>query len=248
MTLVIAAHGVDCVVVGADSRTTIRTGQYSQGVDMAEKIIPLTKHVVVLLFGAAENSTYLAHKFERKLKKEKSKLDGVTRVADRFADFCRNEFKDTDIPLGSLPSWGFIVTGLDAEKSRYKIPRSYILRSNLYFAGGESGPITIDGQPFIAGYKFQREAQNIKNYNDLCSLVAQSIYDSRAFVGSVGGRITIALIAAKKVRLYSGTEVKQMIDSWEDTKQGKASPFAMSCILRHMVGIPVRVQLAFACA
>ncbi|MGA8857027.1 MAG: hypothetical protein WB643_07655 [Candidatus Bathyarchaeia archaeon] len=216
MTLVIAAHGVDYVVVGADSRSTIKTGQYSQGLDMAEKIIPFTKHVVILLFGAGENATYLAQKFQHKLKKEKSKLDGVTKVADSFADFCRNEFKDTDIPLASLPAWGFIVTGLDLEKGKYVHPRSYILRSNLHFAGGESGPITIDGQPFIAGYKLQREARNVKNYNDLCCLVAQSVYDTRAFVGSVGGRITIAIITAEKVRLYEGPEVKQMIDSWED--------------------------------
>jgi 20S proteasome alpha/beta subunit len=216
MTLVIAAQGEDYVVVGADSRTTLKTGQYSQGVDMAQKIIELTKHVVVLLFGAAESATYLALKFQRELTKEKSKLDGVTKVADRFADFCRNEFRDNDIPLGSLPAWGYIVTGLDPEKGRYRLPRSYILRSNLNFAGGEGGQITIDGHPFIASYKFEREHRNVKNYNDLCSLVAQSIYDTRAVDGSIGGRITIAIIDSKRVRRYSGTEVKQMIDSWED--------------------------------
>jgi len=218
MTLVIAAQGPDYVVVGADSRSTLRTkgGDYSQGVDMAQKIIPLTKHVVVLLFGAGENATFLAKKFERRLRKEKSNLDGVTEVAERFADFCRNEFKDRDIPLGSLPAWGYVVTGLDAAKGTYKLPRSYILRSNLYFTVGEGGPVTIDGHPFIASYKFMRELRDVKNYNELCSLVAQSIYDTRAVDGSVGGRITIATIDSEKIRVYSGTEVKQMLDSWED--------------------------------
>jgi 20S proteasome alpha/beta subunit len=216
MTLVIAAHGLDYVVVGADSRSTIRTRDYSQGVDLAQKIIPLTEHVVALLFGAGENATYHVRKFERKLKKEKNKLDGATDVTEAFAKFCRNDFKNSDIPLSSLPPWGYIVTGLDAESGKYKLPRSYILRSQYWFAKGEGGAVTIDGHPFIASYKFMRELSRVKNYNDLCCLVAQSIYDTRAVDGSVGGRISIAIIDSKRITHYSGPEVRQMLDSWED--------------------------------
>jgi 20S proteasome alpha/beta subunit len=216
MTLVIAAKGPDYVVVGADSRSTIKTRDYSQGVDMAEKIIPLTKHVVVLLFGAGETATYLAQKFVRKLEKGKTKLDGASNVADKFAEFCRAEFKASDISIPSFPYFGFIVAGLDLERGKYRGPRCYILRSNHYFMVGESTPFVIDGRPFIAMYKFERELRDVKSYNDLCCLVAQSIYDTRAVDGTVGGRITIGIIDSERVRLYSGFEVKRMIKPWED--------------------------------
>src|SRR2546427_825384 len=117
MTLVLAASGPDYMVVGADSRGTVDAGARAE-INTMKKIIPVAKHVVILIYGSADESIYLVKRFKFMNKG----IDGVSKVAEKFAEFCREEAeKGKNIPILAehFPIFGFIIAGLDNEgKSR----------------------------------------------------------------------------------------------------------------------------------
>ena len=212
MTLVIAAPGSDFIVLGADSRGTIQDAAgMSVAINVVQKLVPITKHVAILLFGDADEGTSLVEKFKLNLAKD---VDGVSDVAERLANFCRDEFKKLEhVPLTRLPDFGFIVAGLDPVGNDYKIPRCYRLRSTSGFLVGLAKPYAIDGRPFIAYYLFEKHFHEKKTVDDLCQFVAQTIYDSEAIDGAVGGTIKMGIIETSGFREVTA-EVRGYIDSW----------------------------------
>ena len=127
MTLVIAAKGADFIILGADSRGTMRdiAGNRVE-LNLAVKLIQITDHIAFLVYGDAHISDYLIEKFKEKLT---GKTKTVSAVAEEFAEFCRKEVKKTkEVPREYVPNFGFIIAGLDF-KSKIPIPRCYKLRS-----------------------------------------------------------------------------------------------------------------------
>jgi len=126
VTLVIAASGLDFMVLGADSRGTIQDESGNRvEINTVKKIIPVANHVAVLIYGQADESIYFAKRFKFLNKT----IDGVSRVAEKFAEFCRNEMqKVKDVPKHPdyFPMFGFIIAGLDPAKTGrgYTVPRS----------------------------------------------------------------------------------------------------------------------------
>src|SRR6266705_3362466 len=130
MTLVIACSGKDFIVLGADSRVTYRDAEgNSIGMNIMEKLIPVSSHAAILLSGEAGSADRLIERFKLKLQKG---IDGGTRIAEEFAEFCqRDARKASGVPMHPqyFPDFSFIVAGLDKRGIKYAIPRFYTLDS-----------------------------------------------------------------------------------------------------------------------
>jgi len=212
MTLVVAAPSRNFLVLGADSRGTVQdSGGARVEMNQMKKIVPLAKHVAVLLYGAADQGVYLARKF---LPANRN-IDGVTKAAEKFADFCRDEIrKVSDVPRQYFPLFGFIVAGLDRRGNSYSIPACYRFDSASGCMLGSPDPYAIAGKPFIAQYLFeQRYAENM-GVDELCALVAQCIYDTICVDGDVGGRIRVAIVDEVGFRERPFKHVKASIKQW----------------------------------
>jgi len=194
MTLVIAACGPDFVVLGADSRATIDSGAARVEVNIMEKITPVTSHAAILLSGEAGLGDQLIEKFKLSLKK---KDYGATSIAEQLTDFCIEDAKKhVGVPTypSYFPNLVFIIAGLDKKGSRYRVPRCYTLDSLRGFRLGLSKGYEIQGKSMIARYLFAKNFQWDMQLDDLCRLVAQTIYDVMSIDGDVGGRIRLARI------------------------------------------------------
>lgn len=215
MTLVIAAHGYDFVVLGTDSRGTKvdNAGNRTQ-INFVTKLYTMTDKVGILLFGATEQAVYLLRKFKKTIKDPK---ETVTKIAENFADFCITYAKKTrDVPTVTMPFFGFIITGLDKSGKKY-LPKSYILLSHTGFRLGEVAlPYAINGKDIIADYLFIKYYKKNLTLDDICKLVANSFNDTINVDGDVGGDIQMAIIEKdgfRKIRKQDiDTFIKKGID------------------------------------
>ena len=193
MTLVIAAKGADFIILGADSRGTMSdiAGNRVE-LNLAVKLIQITDHIAFLVYGDAHISDYLIEKFKEKLT---VKTKTVSAVAEKFAEFCRQEVKKTkDVPRDYIPNFGFIIAGLDF-KGKIPIPRCYKLRSlDGFELGIYREGFAIEGKYIIATYLFSKEFQQDMSVEQLSSLTAKAIYDTSTIDGDVGGEIKMARI------------------------------------------------------
>jgi len=212
MTLVVVAPSGNFLVLGADSRGTVQdSGGARVEMNQMKKIVPVAKHVAVLLYGAADQGVYLARKFLR----ANRSIDGVTKVAEKFAEFCRDEIrKVSDVPREYFPYFGFIVAGLDKQGSEYRIPCCYRFDSASGCMLGSPEPYAIAGKPFIAQYLFEQRYGENMQLDELSALVAQCIYDTICVDGDVGGRIRVAIIDAVGFREKIFRDVKASIKQW----------------------------------
>jgi 20S proteasome alpha/beta subunit len=216
MTLVIAASGRNFMVVGADSRATIHDASGNRiEINTVKKIIPVAKHVVVLIYGEADESIYLAKRFKFLNKK----IDGVSRVAEKYAEFCRKEMqKIANVPRlpEYFPMFGFIVAGLDPARNGrvYNVPRSYTLKSHNGFLLGRPDPVAHGGKPFIALYQYNQKYDEEMNKDQLTQYVAQCIYDTMSVDGDVGGRIRITVIDSEGMFDRPYQNIRKGIEQW----------------------------------
>ena len=217
MTLVIAAHGSDFVVLGADSRATIESGAARVEINIMKKITPVANHAAILLSGDADVGDRLIEKFKLSLRRSD---DGATPIAERFTDFCIEDAKKhAGVPAhpNYFPNFGFIIAGLDRKRGKYRIPRCYTLDSLTGFRLGLSSKgYAIEGKPWIALYQFTRNFQWGMQLDDLCKLVAQAIYDTMSIDGDVGGRIRLARIDPTGYTEIPEADInREFITSWD---------------------------------
>jgi 20S proteasome alpha/beta subunit len=216
MTLVIAAPGDDFIVVGADSRAA-REDEAGNRIQLneIEKLVPVTKHVAVLVFGDADEANHVLTNFN--LRKKKT-LDGVTEVADTLAETGRAELRKIEnLHVGRNPKYGFIIAGFDRLFGHLVLPRLCRITSDAKFSLGTCRPYAISGKQMIAEYMFIREYENAKKSPDaLVKLVAQSIYNTMAIDGDVGGRINIGIIDSGGFRPQSDSDIQAMIETWSE--------------------------------
>lgn len=216
MTLVVAAPGQDFLVLGADSRGVVESGGARVEINIMTKITPVTKYTAILMYGASEAGNQLVEKYKAGINPD---LEGVTEVAENFCDFCQNEErKIKDVPRHPEYGWplfGFLVCGLDKKDEKYRIPLIYTLKSYTGFRLGLCKPFAIEGKPWIAYYLFAKNYREDKTVNELCTLVAQSLYDTICIDGDVGGTIKLAIIDAEGLRELSDSDVRDCIEVWE---------------------------------
>ena len=193
MTLVIAAKGSDFIILGADSRGTMRDVAGNRvELNLAVKLIQITEKIAFLVYGDAHISDYLIEKFKEKIT---DKNKPVSVVAEEFAEFCREEVKKTkDVPREYIPNFGFIIAGLDFI-GKIPIPRCYKLRSlDGFELGTYREDFAIAGKYIIATYLFSKEFKPDMSVEQLSSLTAKAIYDTSQIDGDVGGEIKMARI------------------------------------------------------
>jgi len=217
MTLVIAAPGNDFIVLGADSRGVIDSGEARVEINILTKLFPITQNAAIMMYGGSEDASQLVEKYRSIYKQRKMNLNGVTLVAEDFCEFCRKE----EIKLAKVPKhpksfeyFGFIICGLNIVDDKIQ-PMIYVTTNFNGFRLGLCRPYAIEGKPIIAHYHFAKNFKENMNVNDLCRIVAQSIYDTMRIDGDVGGEIRIAIIDSKGFREISESDVKELYETWE---------------------------------
>jgi 20S proteasome alpha/beta subunit len=215
MTLVIAAHGTDFVVLAADSRGTVADQAGTKvAINRYRKIWKINDRVAVLIYGDADPAKYLVESFLRTVSVRRF---GVTSVTGKFARYCRSKLDEIPVhPAVRLPSFGFVVSGLDSEGRRKLVPRSFGLRSDTGYALGTYDGFALEGKPIIAYYMFARSYHEDADQARLSSLVAQALYDTVMVDGDVGGTIRLAIIDRSGLRWVPQTDLEGIITQWEN--------------------------------
>jgi 20S proteasome alpha/beta subunit len=215
MTLVIAAHGSDFVVLAADSRGTIEDQAGTKvALNRYRKIWKINDRVAVLMYGDADPAKYLIESFLHVVGVTRL---GVTAVAGKLAEYCRAKLDDIPgHPAVQLPSFGFVVSGLDIEAKRQLVPHSFALRSDTGFTLGAYDGFALEGKPIIAYYIFAQNYHEATDQADLSSLVAQALYDTVMVDGDVGGTISLAIIDRTGLRWVPKADLDGIITPWEN--------------------------------
>ena len=216
MTLVIAAYGKDFVILAADSRGTLRESDGGTRVELNRyrKLRHINDRVGLLMYGDANFANYLVEQFGRD--NDLSRL-GVTSFSHKFAKFARDELaKVPIISRGAVPPYGYIIAGLEQGSRRSAAPRCLGLYSANGFHVCEYDRFAIEGKPILANYLFAKGFFDDMDEEELSSLVAQAIYDTRKVDGDVGGSIHMTIIDRKGLRPVDASDIDKMIDQWEN--------------------------------
>jgi 20S proteasome alpha/beta subunit len=215
LTLVIAAHGQDFVVLAADSRGTLEeAGGTRVEQNRFRKLRQLNARAALLMYGDADPSNYLIEQFVRD--RDISAL-GITPLGQDFADFCRTEWNK--IPLIAserLPGFGYILAGLEVKRRSSGPPRILGLQSDDGFCLRSYDKAGIEGKSVLAHYIFARHFREEMDQDQLSELVAQAIFDTKMVDGDVGGSIHMTIIDGQGMREIEPVDVERMIEQWEN--------------------------------
>jgi 20S proteasome alpha/beta subunit len=214
MTLVVAIPSTGFIVLGADSRGTIEDprGVTRVEVNILKKLIRISDHVGILIYGSAKESIFLVEQFQSTLRPN---IDGVTQIARDFAAFCRNEARlYADVPHQNSPNFGFVIAGLDKKGSKY-IPKAYSLHSSNGYVLGKYPHYAVEGKPMIALYLLTTHFREGMNFDDVCKLVAIVLNETRKVDGDVGGRLRMAVIDEEGYREISNRDIKEYLKDSE---------------------------------
>lgn len=219
MTLIIAAQGEDFLIVAADSRETVDAGAIRVEVNIAEKLVQLTKHTALLFCGDAGHAQYLVSKFQAITSHRRER--GVTQIAEEFSLFCQEEaLRVKDVPTFSyaptykyFPNIGFVLGGLDKIGNRFSRPMCYGLASHRgYRLELGRGGFVLDGKPMLARYLFAHYYKPNMDVDSLSKLIVQCLYDTSRVDGDVGGKYKMAIIDHQRSRPKEPEEIDAIID------------------------------------
>lgn len=216
MTLIIAAKMKDSIVLGCDSRALIKDSSGTRFInDSSEKLVVLNKHCCVLMAGDFRVGLYLIEKFKKIIKT----TDDVTTISKKLSEHCRKEFKPylEFVPprADNFPGVAFILAGLEKERSRYKNPKIYILRSWDSFFTGEESEYSIEGKINIASYLFTKRYKKCsESVGEMEKLIVQCLYDTEKIDGESGGKMHVGIITNKYG--YVEATVKDYLETIEN--------------------------------
>jgi 20S proteasome alpha/beta subunit len=209
MTLIIAAHRKEFIVVGADTREVIGTKVIRVEVNLADKIIETSPHVAILSAGQAGHALNLIDKF---IQKNRKKDIGVTATAEKFSELCKEEAKaDAKVPKHPdyVPNISFIVGGLDMSDGRFSVPKCYAITSyDGFICKPCKEGFAIEGKPMLAYYLFEKNYPKVKKPDEVCGLVAQTLYDTARIDGDVGFHFKMAIVRDNGFTWFSEGEIR----------------------------------------
>jgi 20S proteasome alpha/beta subunit len=211
LTLVIAAHGKDFLVAGADSKGTAEAGGVRVELNMVQKLVKVNEHVVILLYGNVERAQYLID--ELGVQNRFAADSGVRHVAKEFKTLCREEARvPMGLPMSEESGFGFIVAGLEATDGVFNTPKIYGFGNvGGYSLGLGRDGFLIKGKPMIAYYNFAKNYKAVLKMADpkteLAKLVAQSLHDTIQVDGDVGGPIKLSIIDSTGARVLEEPDV-----------------------------------------
>jgi len=201
------------VVLGADSQGTIESGGARTEIKGLIKLKKLNARTGILYSGDVNYAEYMIDKFQST---SPNQDENVTKIANDFRKMCIKENEEhAGIQVSSLPQYSLIISGLDGGKKN--IPKCYSMNSGSGFRLGKypSG-YGIGGKPFIAHFLFRKNYSNTKNVDEICKLVAQSIYDTKKVDGDVGGVIRLAIIDKGGFREVLTADIyNEYITTWQ---------------------------------
>ena len=217
MTLVIAAHGTNFVILGADSRGTIGTEEQGLiiGLDDRSKLIEVAPHVGFLMFGFGDVGEMLLQGFRASL----GSLDGVSLVAENFRVHCREKWNEwlTGVRPEYFPRFGFLISGLDPNQAgEFVVPRTYSLLSESGFVPGFHRKFISMGCPMLANYILNKRYREDLTVETLAPLVAYAISETASVDRRVGGPIKIAIIRSSGYQLIPEETVENWIENIEE--------------------------------
>ena len=218
-----ACHGKDFVILGADSRATVRDiGGTRVEINIIQKIIQVSKHSAILLYGESGQAQYLVEKY----KKDRRNGDrDVSEQVEEFAELCQRQARLlSDVPGNPryFPAFGFLIAGLDKKQGSFNTPRCYQLYSerNFRIELGREG-FVMDGKPMLAYYFFAKKYDSNMELDPLLELIAQSLWDTSQVDGDVGGTIRMSLIDRDGYHELPRTDIynKFVKDKWTNRFQ-----------------------------
>lgn len=196
-TLTIGVQGSNSVVVGADSKGTLGDllGPIVIGSSRAKKIVVLSDHVVVAIYGIAEFGENLLREYNDA---KKPGTDGVTKVLEDFRKFCKKKWREWfgGMEIGNQLCLGFLVAGLDQNDSgEYNIPRMYSIENTLNFAPAfHSSGFVCRGIYSLATFIVDEKYEENMELDDLISLVDSTILRIAQKDPRIGLPVRIAVI------------------------------------------------------
>ena len=215
MTLVVAVPGKDFIVLGADSRgTIIDAGGTRVEVNTIQKIIQISKHVAIMLYGDANQALYLIEQFKNTLK---ANDDGITSISKKFQIFCIKEsenvlYVDEKFKL----SFGFVIGGLDKKSTKYSIPKCHSLSNdNGFWLGSYPQKYALEGKPMIPLYLMSKNYKDNMDPEEIRKLVAGVINETKSIDGDVGGKIRMGTIDTDGFRTVSDVDINDYVKDWE---------------------------------
>lgn len=214
MTVIIAAHGPDFVVLATDTRGTYT---YRDGakvaVDDALKTTQVGPRIAVMIAGDGDYGGNLLEIF---LRIYGASHTDVREAAEHLAEICRkdaasvNKYLDRPAFAADL---AFIVTGLDLA-SGSPVPKTFRLvgETNYQLELAPNGRC-IDGKTSIPMFVFLKAYKPDMDVVELSTLVALAISETHTVDKDVGRAIHMALIRGDGIKHYTDSEIEDLTAS-----------------------------------
>jgi 20S proteasome alpha/beta subunit len=204
MTLLVALHGQDGLVLAADSRGTFGDprGVTAQN-DAQQKAHILSAHVAVLTAGAGEIGEIIVAEVKQKVTDGGS--DGATNVMNVLRDTVRQNFNDWFPSIAPIPPQALAVTGQVATRPELAFivcgydddgtARLYHLLSQADFAPMLSNyGFAVQGIGQYALYLLNRLYQPERSVEELTALAVYVITETASQDGKVGGPVKVIIV------------------------------------------------------
>ena len=219
MTLVIAAHGRNFVILGADSRGTRGTEEQGLiiGLDDRSKLRQVAPHVGLLIFGFGDIGDMLLNGFNERM--SNNNLDCVSQIAESFRSYCREKWNEwlTGVRPEYFPRFGFLISGLDQNgQGQFTVPHTYSLFSETGFVPALHRRFVSMGCPMLADYILSKRYQEDIDIETLSPLVAYAISETSSVDRRVGGPIKIAIIDSSGYRPILEETVEVWLEHFEE--------------------------------
>lgn len=215
MTLTIALQGLDCVVLGSDSRGTFGDGGATAIIDVMVKSSILAPHVGVLMGGAGELGDALTTEFVDS--SQGQVLDGATEVMKRFRAHLAQRWNEyfANVPFQNRPLCMFALGGLDPHDDAYEVPKIYTLASQFGFAPGlHRYGFACVGIPVYATYILNRRYDKTASAEALAGLVAFAIKETASQDQRVGGPIRVTMIKPEGAKELNADEIEELLKGY----------------------------------
>ena len=216
MTLTIALQGIDCVVLGCDSRGTFGEPRGAQAIiDVMIKASVLAPHVGVLMGGAGELGDALTEEFVTS--HQNTNYDGVTEVMRQFRSHLAQKWNEyfATVPFEHRPPCIFTVGGLDPVGDKFTVPVIYTLPSVFGFAPSlHRYGFACGGVPVYATYILNRRYNRTSSPEALAGLVAFAIQETASQDQRVGGPIKVSIVKPQGITELSTPEINELLKEY----------------------------------
>jgi len=237
MTLLVALHGSNGIVLASDSRGTFGDPrQVTAQNDSMQKLFSLSDHTAVLISGASELGSLIVTKASETI--HLLEMDGITEITEQLRDVARKTYADSFpslpavqvqntggilAPVTNRPDLAFIVAGYDKGETRqlYDVPRMFTLASGWDFPPQlHTYGFALAGIATYALYLLNRLYEPNRTVEELTALAVYVITETASQDGKVGGPVQVATISAIGTVILEPDSVTKVIN--QNAERAKA--------------------------